>query len=99
MSEQKGAYARGSLPGAEEIFRQLPGATEKLDRIHGLKIQHIAAGHVFRQVKKTIQHNIETKPIAPSTLFILYSLQAAVESNNSIIDQLFDEIERLKLQQ
>lgn len=33
MSEQQGAYARGTLPGAKELFDSLPSATEKLDRI------------------------------------------------------------------
>ncbi|MNJ79539.1 hypothetical protein D3C77_775970 [compost metagenome] len=50
-------------------------------------------------MKKTTHHNIDSKPMAPSTMYILLSLLGAVESNNMIIDELFDEIERLRLQQ
>ena len=99
MSKQLGAYARGTLPGLKELFRQLPPAVEKLDRILEIKIKNMATGALLHQTKKAIEHNMDTKPMAPSTALFISTLFAACEDNHKVIGELLDEIERLRLLQ
>lgn len=99
MIEQKDAYVRVNLPGAEEIFNHLPRATERIDRISELKIRHMATGLILKQTEKTINHNLSSNPVAPSTALIISSLYAASKGYHSVMNELFEEIERLRLLQ
>lgn len=99
MSEEKGAYARGCLPGMAQLFNQLSAKPEKVDRVLALKAMHIIAGPELEKAKETIKQNIATKPMAPSTERNLKMLLTACQSYHSIADELFKEIEHLRLQQ
>lgn len=99
MSEQQGAYTHGTLPGIKELFEQLPLKIEKINRIFEIKMKNLTNGHLLQKMNIAIKHNMDTKPMAPSTAALISTLFIECENNHRIIGELLEEIERLRLLQ